>query len=64
MTRTEAIQKLRLMQNERDRRTHMAAELKDDLQKKIELSKQMESEQYNAHERISQLEEQINVLSR
>ena len=52
------------MQNERDRRTHMAAELKDDLQKKIELSKQMESEQYNAHERISQLEEQINVLSR
>ena len=42
MTRTEAIQKLRLLQAERDRKTHMAAELNDDLAKKVELSKTME----------------------
>ena len=42
MTRTEAIQKLRLLQAERDRKTHMVAELNDDLAKKVELSKTME----------------------
>jgi len=30
MTRTEAIQKLRTLQAERDRRSHMVEELKDD----------------------------------
>lgn len=52
MTRTEAISKLRLLQAERDRRTNMIDELKDDLTKKVALSKSLESEQYQAHERI------------
>mmetsp|Transcript_23761 Transcript_23761/g.29558 ORF Transcript_23761/g.29558 Transcript_23761/m.29558 type:complete len:417 (+) Transcript_23761:1050-2300(+) len=64
MTRTEAISKLRLLQAERDRRSNMVDELKGDLNSKVELSKQLEQQQYQAHERIHQLEEKINVLNR
>ena len=46
MTRSEAIQKLRMLQSDRDRRTHMVDELKDDLQKKAKLAKQLEHDQY------------------
>jgi len=64
MTRTEAIQKLRMLQAERDRRAHMVDELKDDLAKKMALCKQLDQEQCHAHNRIHKLEEQISVLNR
>ena len=44
MTRTEAIQKLRTLQGERDRRTHMVDELRDDLSKKLSMVKTLESD--------------------
>ena len=50
MTRTEAIQNLRGVQSDRDRRCQMVDELKDDLDKKLELCEQLEKEQYLAHE--------------
>ena len=64
MTRTDVIQKLRQLQAERDRRVHMNDELKDDLAKKLSLCKQLEQEQYHAHEKIKILEEQISSLNR
>ena len=48
MTRTDAIAKLRMLQGERDRNTHIVDELKDDLHKKMALCKQLEQEQYHA----------------
>ena len=42
----------------------MKDELKDDLSKKLGLSKQLEQEQMSAHARINELEEQLNVLNR
>ena len=41
----------------------MANELKDDLQKKMQLCKQLEADQYQAHEKINDLERQISSLS-
>ena len=64
MTRTDAIQKLRQLQGERDRKTHMVDELKDDLSKKLSLVKQLEQEQYHAQEKLAELEHQIQGLSR
>jgi len=63
MTRTEAIQKLRTLQAERDRRSHMVEELKDDQLKKHSLCKQIETEQYHATEKIRDLENQISALN-
>lgn len=57
MSRNDAIQKLRGMQADRDRRAHMVDELKDDLAAKLALCKQMEQEQYMAHEQIRVLED-------
>ena len=48
MTRTDAIQKLRMHQSARDRRCNMAEELKDDLHKKLEISNQLEQEKHLA----------------
>ena len=64
MTRTEAIQKLRILQAERDRRGHIVDELKDDLAKKVALCKQLEQDTYHATERIHSLEEQISAMNR
>jgi len=50
LTRTDAIKKLRTLQSDRDRRANMADELKDDLANKLTLCKQLEQEQYHAHE--------------
>lgn len=44
MSRTDAIQKLRNLQADRDRRGHMVDELKGDLASKLALCKQMEQE--------------------
>lgn len=64
MTRTEAIQKLRMLQADRDRRAHMIDELKEDLAKKMALCKQLEQEHCHATNRIQSLEDQIAVLNR
>lgn len=56
MMRTDAIQKLRVYQGDRDRRCHMTEELKDDLQNKLEICKQLEQEQYLANEQMNELE--------
>lgn len=44
MSRAECIQKLRGVQSDLERRNHMGNELKDDLQKKMALCKQLEGE--------------------
>ena len=44
MARTDAIQKLRILQADRDRRCHMSEQLKDDLHKKLTLCKTIEQE--------------------
>ena len=64
MTRTDAIAKLRMLQAERDRKTHMVDELKDDMHKKMSLCKQLEQEQYHAQQRVADLEQQIADLNR
>mgnify|MGYP000754813636 CR=1 FL=1 len=57
MARTDAIAKLRALQADRDRRAQMADELRNDLQKKMAVCKQLEQDQYAAHSQIQQLEE-------
>ena len=57
MTRTDAISKLRTLQAERDRRTNMVDELKDDLAKKMQLCKQLEQEQFHAHEEMHAIDD-------
>ena len=42
----------------------MTEDLKDDLHKKLQLCKQLESEQYLAQEQINELEQQISTLKR
>lgn len=62
MSRADCVSKLRSVQSDVERRNNMGNELKDDLQKKMDLCKQLEGEQYHAHEKINDLERQISAL--
>ena len=45
-SRADAIQNLKMLQMERDRKANMIDTMKDDYQKKIEIVRQLESEQF------------------
>ena len=64
MSRTEAIQQLRALQADRDRRTNMCHEIQSDLERKMQLCVQLEDEQYRAKARIGDCEGEIGVLNR
>ena len=62
--RGDAINRLRSLQAERDRKGNMIDTMKADYQKKVDLVRSLEQEQFHSHEKIQKLNEEIEILKR
>lgn len=60
--RTDAIARLRVLQAERDRKGQIVDEIKGDLQRKHAMIKELEEEQFQNHDRIQNMNAEIERL--
>ena len=63
-TRTDAIGRLRVLQAERDRKSSILDEIREDLNTKLHLLKELEEQQMMAHDRVQTITAEIDRLQR
>ena len=60
--RTDAIGRLRVLQAERDRKASILDEMREDLNRKLHLLKELEEQQMMAHDRVQTITAEIDRL--
>ena len=62
--RTDAIGRLRVLQAERDRKASILDEMREDLNRKLHLLKELEEQQMMAHDRVQTITSEIDRIQR